>query len=85
MSSACRLLNDCLVLLTNLSIETNNVYPDQTAAIGAVWSGSMLFVKEASKKNSADDKTEDICFCYSLVLFVPTSMLSVLKKKFKKI
>ena len=28
--------NDCLVLLTNLSIETNNVYPDQTAAIGAV-------------------------------------------------
>ena len=31
--------------------------PDQTAPIGAVWSGSALFVKKASKNISADDKS----------------------------
>ena len=30
--------------MTNLSLEANNVDPEQTA----VWSGSTLFVKEAS-------------------------------------
>ena len=39
---------DCLPLLTNLSIEANRVDQYQTAPIGAVWSGSTLFVKEAS-------------------------------------
>ena len=31
-----------------LSIEANSVDPEQTAPIGAVWSGSTLFAKEAS-------------------------------------
>ena len=39
--------NNCLTLLTNLSIEANRVDPDQTAPIGAVWSGSTLFVIES--------------------------------------
>ena len=34
--------------MTNLSIEANSVDPEQTAPIGAVWSGSTLFVIEAS-------------------------------------
>ena len=32
----------------NISIEANIVDPDQTAPIGAIWSGSALFVFEAS-------------------------------------
>ena len=40
--------NNCLTLLTHLIIEANRVDPDQTAPIGAVWSGSTLFVIEAS-------------------------------------
>ena len=39
---------NCLTLLTNLGIEANSVDPDQIAPIGAVWSGSTLFVIEAS-------------------------------------
>ena len=31
-----------------LSIETNSMDPEQTAPIGAVWSGSTLFAIEAS-------------------------------------
>ena len=31
-----------------LSIEANSVDPEETAPIGAVWSGSTLFVIEAS-------------------------------------
>ena len=31
-----------------LSIEANSLDPDQTAPIGAVWSGSTLFAIEAS-------------------------------------
>ena len=31
-----------------MSIEANSVDPDQTAPTGAVWSGSALFVYEAS-------------------------------------
>ena len=31
-----------------LSIEANSVDPDQTAPIGAVWSGSTLFTIEAT-------------------------------------
>ena len=41
--------NNCLTLLTNSSIEANRVDPDQTAPIGAVRSGSTLFVIEASQ------------------------------------
>ena len=36
----------CKTVLTNLSIEANSVDPDQTAPIGAVWSGSTMFVKD---------------------------------------
>ena len=35
--------NFLLIYLTNLSIETNSVNPDQTAPIGAVRSGSTQF------------------------------------------
>ena len=31
-----------------LSIEANSMDPEQTAPIGAIWSGSTLFVIEAS-------------------------------------
>ena len=34
--------------MSNISIEANIVDPDQTAPTGAVWSGSTLFVCEAS-------------------------------------
>ena len=50
MSSAevvcCKLFS---TLLPILSIEANSMDPDQTAPIGAVWSGSKLFAKRASK------------------------------------
>ena len=57
----CRLLksstaNNCLTLLTNLSIEANSVDPDQTAPIGAVGSGSTLFVIEVINI-STDEKS----------------------------
>ena len=37
-----------LNITDELSIEANNVDPEQTAPIGAVWSGSTLFAIEAS-------------------------------------
>ena len=37
------------------TLEANSVDPEQTAPIGAVWSGSTLFVIEASLNISADD------------------------------
>ena len=39
-----------------LSIEANSVDPEQTAPIGAVWSGSTLFAIEASKYFSRREK-----------------------------
>ena len=39
----------------NTSIEANIVDPDQTAPTGAVWSGSTLFIYEASN-SLVDDK-----------------------------
>ena len=42
----------CCIYLPNitdeLSIEANSVDPEQTAPIGAVWSGSTLFAIDAS-------------------------------------
>ena len=35
-------------IIDELSIEANSVDPEQTAPIGAVWSGSTLFAIEAS-------------------------------------
>ena len=44
-----------------LSIEANSVDPEQTAPIGAVWSGSTLFAIEASytfqQTRKADEKS----------------------------
>ena len=37
-----------LIITDKLSIEANSVDPEQTASIGAVWSGSTLFAIEAS-------------------------------------
>ena len=36
------------IITGKLSIEANSVDPEQTAPIGAVWSGSTRFVIEAS-------------------------------------
>ena len=43
-----------------MSIEANIVDPDQTAPTGAVWSGSTLFVCEASNI-LVDDKKLNCC------------------------
>ena len=49
MSSAEVVCCKYLPNITNeLSIEANSVDPEQTAPIGAVWSGSTLFAIEAS-------------------------------------
>ena len=40
-----------------LCIEANSVDPEQTAPIGAVWSGSTLFAIEALLSISADEKS----------------------------
>ena len=53
MHLECRLLkssaaNNCVTsLTTNLTVEANSVGPDQTAQIGAVCYGSILFVIDA--------------------------------------
>ena len=44
----CRLLQIIALHTNKLSIEANSVDPEQTALIGAVWSGSTLFAIEAS-------------------------------------
>ena len=41
-------------------IQANSVDPDQTAPLGAVWSGSTLFAKWLLK-SQADDKADDNC------------------------
>ena len=49
MSSAEVVCCKTLPSITNeLTIEANSVDPEQTAPIGAVWSGSTLFATEAS-------------------------------------
>ena len=48
--------NNCIwKCLFNIGIEANIVDPDQTAPLGAVWSGSTLFIYEASN-SLVDDK-----------------------------
>ena len=56
MSSAA---NNCLTLLTNLSIEAKSMDPDQTATIGAVIYGYKLFVIEASQTFQQTRKADD--------------------------
>ena len=49
MSSAEVVCCKCLPnIIEELSIEANSLDPEQTAPIGAVWSGSTLFAIEAS-------------------------------------
>ena len=53
--------NNCIwKYLFNISIEANIVVPDQLAPTGAVWSGSTLFVYEASNI-LVDDKKHTFC------------------------
>ena len=44
-----------------LSIEANSVDPEQTAPIGAVWSGSTLFAIEATLTFQQRRKADDFC------------------------
>ena len=46
--------------MTNLSMQENSVDPDKTAPTGAVWSGSTLFEKDASKTCRQMTKADDI-------------------------
>ena len=52
-----------------LSIEANSVDPEQTAPIGAVWSGSTLFAIEASSKFQQMRKADDFCFDWRIKVF----------------
>ena len=45
----------------NLSLEANSKGPEQTDAIGAVWSGSTLFAIEASRTFQQTGKADDFC------------------------
>ena len=47
--------------MMNLSIEANSLNPEQTAPIEAVWSGSTLFVIEASYTFQQTRKADDFC------------------------
>ena len=44
-----------------ISIEANSVDPEQTAPIGAVWSGSTLIAIEASETIQQTRKADDFC------------------------
>ena len=52
----CRLLKSLPCITDRLGIEGNSVEPEQTAPIGAVWTGSTLFAIEASKHFSRRGK-----------------------------
>ena len=56
----CRLL--CLLPVTLKVIVANSVDPDQTAPLGAVWSGSTLFayMQNVSLKSLQEDAADDI-------------------------
>ena len=59
MSSAA---NNKPTLPTNLSIEANNVDPDPTAPIGAVWSGFTMFVIETYNIFQQTTKADNFCY-----------------------
>ena len=62
MSSAEVVCCKQLPYITNdLSIEANSVDPEQTAPIGAVWSGSTLFSIEASYTFQQTTKADEFC------------------------
>ena len=50
--------------LFNISIEGNIMDPDQTAPTGAVWSGSTLFVYEASTILVDDKNIHFVIMCF---------------------
>ena len=47
--------NNCKTLLANLSIQAKSVDQEQTASIGAVWSGFTLFALTIQQMRKADD------------------------------
>ena len=51
------------ITASNISIEANNMEPDQTAPTGAVWSGSTMFVYEASNALVDDKITYILWLC----------------------
>ena len=54
--------------------------PDQTAPIGAVCSGSTLFVGKASKTFQQMTKADDFCcdwFLFDLILYVPSTIFQL--------
>ena len=48
-------------IIDELSIEANSMDPEQTAPIGAVWSGSTLFAIEASYTFQQMRKADNFC------------------------
>ena len=61
MLSAECLLQILPSITDKLSIEASRVDPEQTAPIGAVWSGSTLFVIEASLTFQQTRKVDNFC------------------------
>ena len=53
--------NELPNITDKLSIEASSVVPEQTAPIGAVWSGSTLFAIEASETFQQTRKADDFC------------------------
>ena len=56
--------------------------PDQTAPIGAVWSGSTLFVKGASKTfQQRTRQTNFVVFLFDLILYVPSTIFQLYRDR----
>ena len=58
MSSAAKKMSN---IINELSIKAKSVDPEQTAPIGAVWSGSTLLDIEASLVFQQTRKADDLC------------------------
>ena len=57
-------VNNCITVLSNLSIGANSVDTDQTAPREAVRSGLTLFVKEATETFQQTTKSDNFCDCH---------------------
>ena len=77
----CRLLCHLLVILK--VIFANSVDPDQTAALGAVWSGSTLFayMQNVSLKSLQEDAADDISRWHKQSTFSDAGFLGTLRVK----
>ena len=60
--------------MSNIRVDANSVDPDQ---IGAVWSGSTLFVKEASKCFSRQQEHTTFFICALMVNTCEVSVYTV--------